>query len=175
MPMVPETHGRSGGQGGKVMHTLASQNGPSCSQSCGSSCTMKHTVIAVFCTGSPGKVILTGGEVLLGASGGENACIPGGDGCRVIAPAVSWVTDPVAQAAGDATGIGLFDVARFIDEQGTLYLLGDDDGVVGPLVGALTAEIAYQSRRIAAQPGRRRGELERKLVLAFGDQRAHRL
>jgi hypothetical protein len=61
-----------------------------------------------------------------------------------IAPAVSWVTDPAAVAAGDAKGIGLLDVRRFIDEDGTLYLLGDDDGVVGPLVGALTAEIAYQ-------------------------------
>jgi len=84
-----------------------------------------------------------------------------------IAPAVSWVTDPAAVAAGDAVGIGLFDVRRFIDETGTLYLLGDDDGVVGPLVGALTAEIAYQSRRIAATlPG---GRLDPALTFALDE------
>src|SRR6185436_4611421 len=51
---------------------------------------------------------------------------------------------------------GLFDLARFLDQAGTLYLLGDDDGTVGPLVGALTAEISHQARRIAARsPGGR--------------------
>jgi hypothetical protein len=54
-----------------------------------------------------------------------------------IAPAVSWVTNPAAVEAGDASGLGLFDVARFVDEAATLYLLGDDDGTVGPLVGGL--------------------------------------
>jgi type IV secretory pathway TraG/TraD family ATPase VirD4 len=86
-----------------------------------------------------------------------------------IAPAVSWVTNPAAAQAGDADGgsDGLFDMATFLDTAGTLYLLGDDDGTVGPLVGALTAEIAYQARRIAAgMPG---GRLDPALTLVLDE------
>ncbi|NJC70842.1 type IV secretory system conjugative DNA transfer family protein [Planosporangium thailandense] len=84
-----------------------------------------------------------------------------------IAPAVSWVTNPAAVEAGDAVGDGLFDMAEFLDRAGTLYLLGDDDGTVGPLVAALTAEIAYQARQIASrQPG---GRLDPALTMVLDE------
>jgi hypothetical protein len=60
---------------------------------------------------------------------------------HAMAPAVSWLANPAAAEASDATGGGLFDIADFLDLAGRLYLL-DDDGTVGPLVAALTAEIA---------------------------------
>ncbi|OJF15516.1 type IV secretory system conjugative DNA transfer family protein [Couchioplanes caeruleus] len=68
-----------------------------------------------------------------------------------MAPALAWTTLPCAAVAGDpATNDGGFRVADLTDRRGTLYLLGDDDGTVGPLVGALVAEIAYQARHTAA-------------------------
>ncbi|MFI7598411.1 type IV secretory system conjugative DNA transfer family protein [Actinoplanes sp. NPDC049681] len=68
-----------------------------------------------------------------------------------MAPALAWTTLPSAAVAGDpATTDGGFAVADLTDRRGSLYLLGDDDGTVGPLVGALVAEIAYQARQSAA-------------------------
>jgi type IV secretion system protein VirD4 len=73
-------------------------------------------------------------------------------------PALAWTTLPVAAAAGDPDPAAetVFTVADLVDQRGTLFLLGDDDGTLGPLVGALVAEIAYTARQIAAErPGGR--------------------
>jgi type IV secretory pathway TraG/TraD family ATPase VirD4 len=74
-----------------------------------------------------------------------------------VAPALGWLTSPEAAAAGDPPpDVDLFDLAQFVDRHGTLYLLGDDDGQLAPLVGALTADIAHQARHIASRrPGGR--------------------
>jgi len=86
-----------------------------------------------------------------------------------IAPAVAWVTRPVAAEAGDPDpGQGdLFAVADLVDRAGALYLLGDDDGTVAPLIGALTAEIAHQARALASvRPG---GRLDPALTLCLDE------
>lgn len=85
-----------------------------------------------------------------------------------IVPALAWVTQPAAAACGDpVVGVPQFAVARLVDERGSLFLLGDDDGTVAPLVGALTAEIAWQARALAAtRPG---GRLDPGLTLALDE------
>ncbi|MCO8272825.1 TraM recognition domain-containing protein [Actinoplanes sp. TRM 88003] len=77
-----------------------------------------------------------------------------------MAPALAWTTLPSAAVTGDAdpAEAGTFTVAELTDRAGTLYLLGDDDGTVGPLVAALVAEVAYQARHTAA--GRAGGRLD---------------
>jgi len=86
-----------------------------------------------------------------------------------IARAVSWVTLPAAAATGDPgpAEAGMFTVADLTDKAGALYLLGDDDGTVAPLVAALVAEIAYQARHLAA--GRPGGRLDPALTLALDE------
>ncbi|GAA0432604.1 hypothetical protein Aca07nite_19800 [Actinoplanes capillaceus] len=85
-----------------------------------------------------------------------------------MAPALAWITLPSAAEAGDPDpDAEVFTVDELTDQQGALYLLGDDDGTVGPLVAALVAEIAYQARRIAAaRPG---GRLDPGLTLALDE------
>ncbi|MDI6101890.1 TraM recognition domain-containing protein [Actinoplanes sp. NEAU-A12] len=85
-----------------------------------------------------------------------------------MAPALAWLTLPSAAEVGDpdpdAAG---FTVDELTDRCGALYLLGDDDGTVGPLVAALVAEIAHQARRTAAaRPG---GRLDPGLTLALDE------
>ncbi|QRP46047.1 type IV secretory system conjugative DNA transfer family protein [Amycolatopsis sp. FDAARGOS 1241] len=65
-----------------------------------------------------------------------------------VMPALAWLTDPTATAA--ATGGG-FDVAQLLAERGTVYMLGAEEGHTAPLVAALTAHIARESRRIASE------------------------
>ncbi|MFD5090399.1 type IV secretory system conjugative DNA transfer family protein [Amycolatopsis thailandensis] len=65
-----------------------------------------------------------------------------------IMPALGWLTDPTARAA--ATG-GAFDVADLLDQRGTVYMLGAEEGHTAPLVAALTAHIAREARRIASE------------------------
>ncbi|MFG1609502.1 type IV secretory system conjugative DNA transfer family protein [Actinoplanes sp. NPDC049265] len=74
-----------------------------------------------------------------------------------MAPALAWITLPSAAEVGDPDPDGQqFMVDELTDNRGALYLLGDDDGTVGPLVAALVAEIAHQARRTAAaRPGGR--------------------
>lgn len=74
-----------------------------------------------------------------------------------IAPALAWTTQPGAALAGDPEpDTALFTVSDLTDRHGALYLLGDDDGSVAPLVGALVAEIVHQARAVAAiRPGGR--------------------
>jgi type IV secretion system protein VirD4 len=84
-----------------------------------------------------------------------------------VAPAVAWVTQPAAAECGDADPDEVSIVDDLVDRAGTLYLLGDEDGAVGPLVAALTSEIVYQARAIAARrPG---GRLDPGLALILDE------
>jgi len=85
-----------------------------------------------------------------------------------IAPALAWVTNPAAAYAGDPPPSEHADVVGgLVDRAGSLYLLGDDDGVVAPLVGALVAEIAHQARHTAAD--RLGGRLDPPLSLILDE------
>jgi type IV secretion system protein VirD4 len=84
--------------------------------------------------------------------------------CATIMPALGWLTD--STAAASATG-GSFDVQQLLDTRGTVYMLGAEDGVVAPLVTALTGHIAREARRIAGtMPG---GRLDPPLTLALDE------
>jgi type IV secretion system protein VirD4 len=79
-------------------------------------------------------------------------------------PALSWMTDPTAEHAARE---GSFDVARLLDECGTVYMLGAEDAQTAPLVTALTGHIAREARRIAGlQPS---GRLDPPLTLALDE------
>ncbi|WP_340686359.1 type IV secretory system conjugative DNA transfer family protein [Amycolatopsis coloradensis] len=81
-----------------------------------------------------------------------------------IMPALGWLTDPTARAA--ATG-GAFDVADLLDQRGTVYMLGAEEGHTAPLVAALTAHIAREARRIASEsPG---GRLDPALTMVLDE------
>lgn len=67
-----------------------------------------------------------------------------------VAQALAWTTLPAAAAVGDSDEPGGFTAADLTDRAGTLYLLGDDNGTVAPLVGALVAEVAHEARAVAA-------------------------
>ncbi|MEU4239772.1 TraM recognition domain-containing protein [Actinoplanes sp. NPDC026619] len=85
-----------------------------------------------------------------------------------MAPALAWTTLPSAAEVGDPEpDAQVFTVAELTDRRGALYLLGDDDGTVGPLVAALVAEIANQARHEAAvRPG---GRLDPGLTMALDE------
>jgi type IV secretory pathway TraG/TraD family ATPase VirD4 len=81
-----------------------------------------------------------------------------------ISPCLSWLTSPAAVAA--TTGPPL-DVAGFLRERGSLYLLGSEEAHTAPLVAALTGHIAREARRIAATcPG---GRLDPPLTMALDE------
>jgi type IV secretion system protein VirD4 len=93
-----------------------------------------------------------------------------------IMAALGWLTDPTAAAAARSTsargaggtggsgGRGGFDVARLLEQRGTVYMLGAEDAQTAPLVTALTGHIAREARRISAdQPG---GRLDPQLTRA---------
>ncbi|GAA0469468.1 hypothetical protein Aca07nite_27810 [Actinoplanes capillaceus] len=85
-----------------------------------------------------------------------------------MAPALAWTTLPDAALVGDPDPAAtLFTVDELTDRRGALYLLGDDDGTVGPLVAALVAEITYQARHTAA--GRPGGRLDPGLTLVLDE------
>lgn len=86
-----------------------------------------------------------------------------------VAPALTWVTHPAAAGCGDTDpeALDAFSVEDLTDAAGTLYVLGDEDGTVGPLVAALTAEIVYRARAAAAvRPG---GRLDPGLALVLDE------
>jgi type IV secretory pathway TraG/TraD family ATPase VirD4 len=85
-----------------------------------------------------------------------------------IAPALEWVTLPAAAACGDPDpDEAVFSVADLTDRAGALYLLGDDDGTVAPLVASLVAEVTRQARHVASmRPG---GRLDPGLTLALDE------
>lgn len=85
--------------------------------------------------------------------------------CATIMPALGWLTNATAAAAA-AKG-NVFDVERLIAERGTVYMLGAEEAQTAPLVTALTAHIAREGRRIAAnQPG---GRLDPPLSLELDE------
>lgn len=82
-----------------------------------------------------------------------------------VMPALQWMLDPTARAAIE-TGTPL-DVAQFLRERGSLYLVGSEETSSAPLVTALTGHIAREARRIAeAQPG---GRLDPPLTMALDE------
>ncbi|MDP9797458.1 hypothetical protein J2S43_005970 [Catenuloplanes nepalensis] len=84
-----------------------------------------------------------------------------------ITPAVAWTTLPTAAECGDVDPDDSWEITDLTDRAGTLYLLGDEDGTVGPLLSALVAEIAHQARRTAAaRPG---GRLDPALLLVLDE------
>jgi type IV secretion system protein VirD4 len=85
-----------------------------------------------------------------------------------IAPALAWTTLPAAAASGAPDPHAeQFSVRDLTDRSGALYLLGDDDGTVAPLVGALVAEITHQARAVAAaRPG---GRLDPALTMCLDE------
>jgi len=84
-----------------------------------------------------------------------------------MAPAVAWVTHPAAAECGDADVDEVDLTADLIDRAGTFYLLGDEDGMVGPLVGALTAQIVHDARAVASR--RPAGRLDPGLALVLDE------
>ncbi|GAB3750774.1 type IV secretory system conjugative DNA transfer family protein [Microlunatus parietis] len=82
-----------------------------------------------------------------------------------ILPALRWMISETASAA--ARPGESIDVAKFLDEKGTLYLLGAEDASTAPLVTALTAHIAREARRIASeQPS---GRLDPSLTMVLDE------
>lgn len=82
-----------------------------------------------------------------------------------IMPALGWLTSPAASAA--TRGGTPFDVRALLRERGTVYLLGEENEIVAPLVAALTGYIAREARRQAARcPG---GRLDPHLTLALDE------
>lgn len=82
-------------------------------------------------------------------------------------PALRWLQDSKVAAIGDATPDDQVDIAELITDNATIYLLGKEDGIVAPLVAALTAEIAHQARDLAEKaPG---GRLDPALTLALDE------
>lgn len=83
-----------------------------------------------------------------------------------IMPALSWLTVESA-AASARPGSESFDVADLLATNGTVFLLGGDDGQTAPLVAALTGHVAREARRLAGlQPG---GRLDPPLTLALDE------
>lgn len=64
-----------------------------------------------------------------------------------IMPALAWVHDE--QAFQASSGARTLDVPSFLAGRNTLYMLGGSDGLVAPLITALTAHIAREARRVA--------------------------
>lgn len=83
-----------------------------------------------------------------------------------IRPALAWLTDATAAASAEGAPGDMLDIPTFLQQSGTLYLLGAEDAIVAPLVAALTAEIARTARRIAGDHG---GRLDPPLTLALDE------
>jgi type IV secretion system protein VirD4 len=84
--------------------------------------------------------------------------------CATIMPALSWLTEPAAEAATRGTG---FDVPALLADKATVYLLGAEDAQVAPLVAALTGHIAREARRVAGLHPK--GRLNPPLTLALDE------
>lgn len=65
-----------------------------------------------------------------------------------IMPALGWLNSPDAVGATEAGG-DPFDVAELLANRGQVYLLGAQDGLASPLIGAFTGYIAREARRLA--------------------------
>ncbi len=83
-----------------------------------------------------------------------------------IMPALSWLTVESAAASANRGGPH-FDVTELLASNGTVFLLGGEDGQTAPLVAALTGHIAREARRLAGErPG---GRLDPPLTLALDE------
>ncbi|SFW50440.1 type IV secretory system conjugative DNA transfer family protein [Amycolatopsis australiensis] len=79
-------------------------------------------------------------------------------------PAFAWLMDPTAKATTMVRGL---DVAELLESKATVYMLGAEESHTAPLVAALTAHIAREARRIAAEsPG---GRLDPALTLVLDE------
>jgi hypothetical protein len=65
-----------------------------------------------------------------------------------IMPALGWLTSPTARAATEVGG-DPFDVDHFLKTRGTVCLLGAQDKLMSPLLGAFTGYVARECRRLA--------------------------
>ena len=86
-----------------------------------------------------------------------------------IAPALSWLTHKPARLAALPAREGgrPLDVARLLDERGSVFMLGGEEHQVAPLVCAMTGWIAREARRLAAyRPG---GRLDPPLSLRLDE------
>lgn len=84
-----------------------------------------------------------------------------------IMPALAWLTDSRAATVGDAHSDELLNIEELIDQKGTVYLLGAEDGMTAPLVAAMTAELAHQARmKAAGMPG---GRLDPPLTICLDE------
>ena len=83
-----------------------------------------------------------------------------------IMPALSWLTVESAVAAADPAGTR-FDIEELLATDGTVFLLGGEDGQTAPLVAALTGHIAREARRLAGH--RPHGRLDPPLTLALDE------
>jgi len=68
--------------------------------------------------------------------------------CMTITPALRWLADPVTVAT---VTTGHFDVAQFLEQRGTIYLLAEKDGPIAPLITAFAGHITRTARRLADQ------------------------
>ncbi len=82
-----------------------------------------------------------------------------------VSPVLEWLSSADAVAATDPTRS--LDVAALLEERGTVYMLAEEDGLVAPLVTALTAHLAREARRIAATMPK--GRLDPPLTLVLDE------
>ncbi|GAA1384665.1 hypothetical protein GCM10009661_66490 [Catellatospora chokoriensis] len=86
-----------------------------------------------------------------------------------VIPALEWLQDPTVAAVALGAAEEQFDVAQFIREKGTLYLLANDreHGGVAPLFSALVSAIFEQAKLLSTrQPG---GRLDPGLSLTLDE------
>lgn len=87
-----------------------------------------------------------------------------------LSQSVAFMSDPVAaDACCPADGEPVFDVARFLDDLGTLYLILSErpHASVAPLAAAFTIYVFEQAKRIAA--GRPKGRLDPPLGMILDE------
>jgi type IV secretory pathway TraG/TraD family ATPase VirD4 len=87
-----------------------------------------------------------------------------------LGQALQWMADPdMAEAACPDPEEPSFNVERFLEERGTLYLLGSErpHGSLGPLFTALTGHIHERAKHLASQ--RRHGRLDPPLTMVLDE------
>lgn len=82
-----------------------------------------------------------------------------------VSPVLEWLASPTAVAAAEPGRT--LDVEALLEERGTIYMLAEEDGLVAPLVTALTAHLAREARRIAGNMPK--GRLDPPLTLVLDE------
>lgn len=88
-----------------------------------------------------------------------------------LAQSVSFMADPaVAAICTPAADEPVFDVASFIRDKGTLYLVGSErpHQSIAPLLAALTSHVFEEAKRVAARSNKK-GRLDPPLLLALDE------